>query len=234
MQRVLRQDTTMRVMSSCHERARQAAPLPQLNRANSSKKLARARYLAASPSLETFAWRGLRLRRAGARYRVVAGGIAMEPRIDYRKLVQEPIKALLGVEKYLASCGLEHKLLHLIKMRASQINGCAYCLDMHSLDARADGETEQRLYTLDAWAETPFFTDRERAALAWTEAVTLVSQTHVPDDVYAETKKHFSEKEIVDLTLALGMINLWNRLAISTRAVPGRYKPARTAAASGS
>ena len=158
----------------------------------------------------------------------------MQPRIDYRKLAQEPLKPLMALEKYLAGCGLEHKLLHLIKMRASQINGCAYCLDMHSLDARADGETEQRLYTLDAWAETPFFTDRERAALAWTEAVTLVSQTHVPDDVYEETKKHFSEKEIVDLTLAVGMINMWNRLAISTRAVPGRYKPAQTAAASGS
>lgn len=158
----------------------------------------------------------------------------MQPRIDYRKLAQEPLKPLLAVEKYLAGCGLEHKLLHLIKMRASQINGCAYCLDMHSLDARADGETEQRLYTLDAWAETPFFTDRERAALAWTEAVTLVSQTHVPDDVYEETKKHFSERGIVDLTLAVGMINMWNRLAISTRAVPGRYKPARTAAASDS
>lgn len=97
----------------------------------------------------------------------------MQPRIDYRKSAQEPLKPLLAVEKYLAGCGLEHKLLHLIKMRASQINGCAYCLDMHSLDARAAGETEQRLYTLDAWAETPFFTDRERAALAWTEAVTL-------------------------------------------------------------
>ena len=158
----------------------------------------------------------------------------MQPRIDYRKLAQEPLKPLLAVEKYLGGCGLEHKLLHLVKMRASQINGCAYCLDMHSLDARADGETEQRLYTLDAWAETPFFTDRERAALAWTEAVTLVSQTHVPDDVYEETKKHFSEKEIVDLTFAVGMINMWNRLAISTRAVPGRYKSAQTAAASGS
>jgi len=117
-------------------------------------------------------------------------------------------------------------------MRASQINGCAYCLDMHSLDARAVGETEQRLYTLEAWAETPFFTDRERAALAWTEAVTMVSETHVPDDVYEETKKHFSDQEIVDLTLALGMINLWNRLAISTRALPGRYKPAPTATTS--
>lgn len=156
----------------------------------------------------------------------------MQPRIDYRKFAQEPLKPLLALETYLAGCGLDHKLLHLIKMRASQINGCAYCLDMHSLDARAAGETEQRLYTLDAWEETPFFTDRERAALAWTEAVTRVSEAHVPDGVYEEVKKHFSEKEIVDLTLALGMINLWNRLAISTRAVPGRYKPAQTAAAS--
>jgi AhpD family alkylhydroperoxidase len=158
----------------------------------------------------------------------------MQPRVDYRKFAQQPLKLLYDLEAYLAGSGLEHKLLHLIKMRASQINGCAYCLDMHSLDARAIGETEQRLYTLDAWAETPFFTDRERAALDWTEAVTLVSRTHVPDDVYEETRKHFSEKEIVDLTLAVGMINLWNRLAISTRAVPGRYKPAHTPTASGS
>ena len=158
----------------------------------------------------------------------------MQPRIDYRKFAQQPLKPLLEIEKYLTQCGLEHKLLHLIKMRASQINGCAYCLDMHSLDARAGGGTEQPLYTLDAWEETPFFTDRERAALAWTEAVTRVSETHVPDAVYEEVKKQFSEKEIVDLTLALGMINLWNRLAISTRALPGRYKPAQTATASGS
>ena len=158
----------------------------------------------------------------------------MQPRIDYRKFSQQPMKLMLDLEGYLAGCGLEHKLLHLIKMRASQINGCAYCLDMHSQDARAGGEAEQRLYTLDAWAETPFFTDRERAALAWTEAVTLVSKTHVPDDVYEEAKKHFSEKEIVDLTLAVGMINLWNRLAISTRSVPGRYRPAQAATAASS
>jgi AhpD family alkylhydroperoxidase len=111
-------------------------------------------------------------------------------------------------------------------MRASQINGCAYCLDMHSIDARAEGETEQRLYTLNAWAETPFFSDRERAALAWTEAATNVSETHVPDEVFGEVKKHFSEKEIVDLTLAVAMINLWNRVAISLRSVPGHYRPA--------
>jgi AhpD family alkylhydroperoxidase len=156
----------------------------------------------------------------------------MQPRIDLRKYAQEPYKYLLGLEKYLAESSLGEKLIHLVKMRASQINGCAYCLDMHSIDARAAGETEQRLYTLDAWAETPFFTDRERAALAWTEAVTNISQTHAPDAVFEDLKKHFTEKEIVDLTLAVGMINLWNRLAIPLRAVPGHYKPARAATAS--
>jgi AhpD family alkylhydroperoxidase len=148
----------------------------------------------------------------------------MQPRIDYRKYGQEPLKSLYDIEKYLAGSGLDHKLLLLIKMRASQINGCAFCLDMHSIDARAGGETEQRLYALNAWAETPFFSDRERAALAWTEAATNVSQTHVPDEVFEEVKKHFNEKEIVDLTLAIAMINLWNRVAISLRSVPGHYR----------
>lgn len=148
----------------------------------------------------------------------------MQARIDYRKYGREPLKALYEIEKYLAGSGLDHKLLLLIKMRASQINGCAFCLDMHSIDARAEGETEQRLYTLNAWRETPFFSDRERAALAWTEAATNVSQTHVPDEVFEEVKKHFSEREIVDLTLAVAMINLWNRVAISLRSVPGHYK----------
>src|SRR5439155_6715498 len=155
----------------------------------------------------------------------------MQPRIDYRKYGQEPFKSLTEIEKYLAGSGLEHKLLLLMKMRASQINGCAYCLDMHSIDARAAGETEQRLYGLNAWAETPFFSDRERAALAWTEAVTNVSQTHVPDEVFEEVKKHFSEKEIVDLTLALAMINLWNRISISLPAVPGQYRAAAKSSA---
>jgi AhpD family alkylhydroperoxidase len=154
----------------------------------------------------------------------------MEPRIDYRKYAAEGQQSLYALEKYIAECGLDHKLIHLIKMRASQINGCAFCIDMHSKDARVAGETEQRLYELDAWRETPFYTERERAALAWTEALTLVSQTHVPDSVYDEVRKQFNEKEIVDLTLAVSMINLWNRLAISLRAVPGRYKPAATAA----
>jgi AhpD family alkylhydroperoxidase len=156
----------------------------------------------------------------------------MQPRIDYRKFAQEPIKFLSEIEKYVTASGLEPKLLHLIKMRASQINGCAFCLDMHSLDARGAGETEQRLYTLDAWRETPFFSERERAALAWAEAVTRVSDTHVPDEVFEEVKRQFSEKEIVDLTLALAMINLWNRMAISLRAVPGHYRPVKTSSAS--
>lgn len=148
----------------------------------------------------------------------------MEPRIDYRKYAPDATKAMLEIEKYLANCGLDHKLQHLLKMRASQINGCAYCIDMHSKDARAIGETEQRLYELDAWRETPFYTERERAALEWTEAITKVGETHAPDDVYEEVKKQFNEKEIVDLTVLAAMINLWNRIAIATRAVPGHYK----------
>ena len=155
----------------------------------------------------------------------------MQPRFDYRKYAPEVMNNMLALEKYLSTCGLEHGLIHLLKMRASQINGCAYCIDMHSIDARALGETEQRLYALDAWRETPFFTGRERAALAWIEAITLVSETHVPDDVYEEVKKLFSEKEIMDLTIVATIINMWNRLAISTRAVPGHYHPQKTSAA---
>ena len=153
----------------------------------------------------------------------------MEARIDYRKFNPEPLQALLAIEKYIASCSLDHKFVHLLKLRASQINGCAYCIDMHSIDARAAGETEQRLYALDAWRETPFYDDRERAALAWIEAVTLVAETHVPDSVYEETRKHFSDQEIVDLTYLAVAINAWNRLAVSTRAVPGRYRAAKAA-----
>ena len=150
----------------------------------------------------------------------------MKPRIDYRLFGQEALQAMLALEKYLAGCGFDHKFMHLLKLRASQINGCAYCIDMHAIDARAAGETEQRLYALDAWRETPFFDDRERAALAWIEAVTLVAQGHVPDAVYEEARQHFSEKELVDLTYLASTINAWNRLAISLRAVPGRYKAA--------
>ena len=151
----------------------------------------------------------------------------MEARLEYRKFSQEPYQAMLALEKYLASCGLDHRFMHLLKLRASQINGCAFCIDMHSLDARAAGETEQRLYALNAWRETPFFTNRERAGLAWIEAVTLVAQTHVPDEVYEEALAHFSEKEIVDLTYLATTINAWNRLAVATRAMPGRYRPAK-------
>ena len=154
----------------------------------------------------------------------------MESRIDYRKFNPEPLQALRAIETYIAGCGLEHKFVHLLKLRASQINGCAYCIDMHSIDARAAGETEQRLYALDGWRETPFYDDRERAALAWIEAVTLVAQTHVPDSVYEDTKKHFSDQEIVDLTYLAATINAWNRLAISLRAVPGRYQVTKTTA----
>src|SRR5713226_10407672 len=124
----------------------------------------------------------------------------MKARIDYTN-VPEALRGMYQLEHYIHNSGLEESLVHLVKMRASQINGCAYCIDMHSKDARALGETEQRLYELDAWRETPFYTDRERAALAWTEALTLVSQSHVPDAVYDEVRKKFSEKEIVDLTL---------------------------------
>lgn len=154
----------------------------------------------------------------------------MTPRLDFRKFNPEPLQTMLAMEKYIAGCGLDHKLLHMLKLRASQINGCAYCIDMHSIDARAVGETEQRLYALNAWRETPFFDERERAALAWVEAVTLVSQTHVPDSVYEETRKHFSEQEILDLTYMTATINAWNRLAISMRAVPGHYRPAKVTA----
>lgn len=157
----------------------------------------------------------------------------MEPRIDYRRYAQDAQKAMYALENYLSECGLEHSLIHLLKMRASQMNGCAFCIDMHSKDARALGETEQRLYELDAWRETPFYTDRERAALAWIEAITLVSQTHVPDAVYDEVRKQFNEKEIIDLIYVATAINSWNRIAISLRVVPGHYRPASSAAKAG-
>jgi AhpD family alkylhydroperoxidase len=152
----------------------------------------------------------------------------MEARIDYLKVARGGYEAMLGLETYLQQCGLEASLLDLLKLRASQINGCAYCIDMHWKDLRALGETEQRLYGLDAWEESPYYSDRERAALAWTEAVTDIRNGHVPDEVYEETRKQFTEKELADLTLAVAAINSWNRLAIAARAVPGRYQPAKT------
>jgi AhpD family alkylhydroperoxidase len=135
------------------------------------------------------------------------------------------MQAMMGLQAYVNGSGLEPSLLELVKMRASQINGCAYCLDMHSKDARAAGESEQRLYLLDAWQEAPFYSPRERAALEWTEAVTRVSEGHVPDEVYRAAREHFSEEELVNLTLAVVAINGWNRLSIAFRAVPGGYQP---------
>jgi len=149
----------------------------------------------------------------------------MEARFDYPKAIPQAVKMMLDFEAYLSQCGLETQLLHLVKMRASQINGCAYCLDMHSKDARAEGETEQRLYALNAWSETPFFSDRERAALLWTEAVTLVGQGHVADPVYDAVRRQFSSEELANLTLAITSINSWNRLNVAFRTVPGNYRP---------
>ncbi|MFI5376057.1 MAG: carboxymuconolactone decarboxylase family protein [Candidatus Rokuibacteriota bacterium] len=151
----------------------------------------------------------------------------MQARVDLNKISPAAYKAMAGLEGFVKDSGLEPPLLELVRMRASQINGCAYCLDMHSKDARAAGETEQRLYELDAWRETPFYSERERAALAWTEALTLVHETHVPDDVYEEVRKRFTEEEVVSLTAAIVSINGWNRLCIGFRAVPGTYQPAR-------
>lgn len=151
----------------------------------------------------------------------------MQARLEYEKAAPEGVQAMMGLESYVRRCGLEPALIELVKLRASQINGCAFCIDMHSKDARAHGETEQRLYALNAWRETPFFTDRERAALEWAEAVTQVSETHVPDDIYESVRQHFNDRELVDLTLAVAAINVWNRLAISFRKEPGTYEPAK-------
>ena len=149
----------------------------------------------------------------------------MKSRIEYAQVVPDAIEALRALEKYVRTCGIEPKALELIKIRASQINGCAHCLDMHTKDARARGETEQRIYALNAWRETPFFTEKERAALAWTEAVTQVSASHVPDEVYEVARQCFDEKELVDITIPIIAINGWNRLAVSFRSVPGVYEP---------
>lgn len=150
----------------------------------------------------------------------------MKPRIHYAKAAPGVYDAMDALDRYLAGCGLEKKLLFLVQFRASQINGCAYCLDMHWKDLKAAGETDQRLYSLDAWRECPYYTERERAALAWAEAVTRVAEGHVPDAAYEEAKARFSEKELADLTLAVATINAWNRLSIAARVVPGTYQPA--------
>jgi AhpD family alkylhydroperoxidase len=151
----------------------------------------------------------------------------MQPRFNYAKLSPGAYQAMFALEKYLAQSSIEKNLLHLIKFRVSQINGCAFCLDMHSKDLRALGETEQRLYSLDAWRECPYYTDRERAALAWAEALTLITQGHAPDAVYAQVSAQFSEQEVSDLTFAITTINAWNRLAISSRTTPGSYQPGK-------
>src|SRR5262245_22526978 len=153
----------------------------------------------------------------------------MKVRLNYGKVASGVYDAMDALDRYLVSCGLEDSLLHLVRLRASQLNGCAYCLDMHWKDLRALGEGELRLYSLDAWRECPYYTDRERAALAWTEAVTRIAEGHVPDPVHEEARAHFSEKELSDLTLAVATINAWNRLSIAARLVPGTYQAATAA-----
>jgi AhpD family alkylhydroperoxidase len=143
----------------------------------------------------------------------------MKPRLNPYQAAPETIKAVAALETHLANSGLETSLYHLVKTRASQINGCAYCIHMHTADARKHGETEERLYLLSAWRESPLYSARERAALAWTDALTLIADTHAPDDAYEEAKRHFSNEEIVTLTVLIGTINTWNRIAIGFRAV---------------
>jgi AhpD family alkylhydroperoxidase len=155
----------------------------------------------------------------------------MKQRINAMEKAQGALAAMFGLGKYLAQSSIEKSLQHLIEYRVSQINGCAYCLDMHSKDLRAAGETEQRLFVLDAWREAPFYTDRERAALAWAEAVTLVTDGHVPDEVYEAARKEFSEQELIDLTFAVTTINSWNRLNIAFRTEAGTYQPGQWASA---
>jgi AhpD family alkylhydroperoxidase len=153
-----------------------------------------------------------------------------KPRLNYKKAAPGLYAGMDAVDQYLTDCELEESLLHLIRLRASQINGCAYCIDMHWKDLRALGEAEQRLSCLSAWRDASFYSARERAALAWTESVTRVSVDRVPDSLFAEVREHFSEKELCDLTLAVAAINSWNRLSIAARLTPGSYQPAAAAA----
>ena len=147
-------------------------------------------------------------------------------RMKVEEVAPEVYKALFALEQAVQASGIDKRLIHLIKLRASQINGCAFCIDMHWKDLRAIGETEQRLYSLDAWRECPWYSDRERAALEWTEAVTRITEGHVPDSIYEAVRPHFTDKELADLTFAIATINAWNRLAISARMEPGKYQPA--------
>lgn len=150
----------------------------------------------------------------------------MQVRLDPRKAAPEAMKAMSNLHAYVGKCGIEHKLLELVKLYASQLNGCAWCMDMHTKELRAAGETEQRLYLLSAWRESPFYTERECAALAWTEALTLLTEGHVPDDVFSLAREQFEEEELVKLTLAVVAINAANRINIAFRTVPGSYQPA--------
>jgi AhpD family alkylhydroperoxidase len=149
----------------------------------------------------------------------------MEERHSYSKAAPEGIGILHKLESYIKKAGFEANLVELVKLRASQINGCAYCIDMHTKDARSHGESEQRLYGISTWREAPFYNEREKAALAWTESVTKISEDQVPDEIYDLVKKYFSERELIDLTLAVIAINAWNRLAISFRTPAGSYQP---------
>jgi AhpD family alkylhydroperoxidase len=149
------------------------------------------------------------------------------PRLDYRTVSPEALQAQMGLEKYVRNSSLEHSLLELVKVRASYINGCAYCVDMHTKDARLAGETEQRLYAIGVWHETPFFTPRERAALSYTDAATRIADGGITQELYDSVREHFSEREMLDLIMAVVVINGWNRLAITCRTPVGSYVPAR-------
>jgi AhpD family alkylhydroperoxidase len=157
----------------------------------------------------------------------------MEARLDYAAVAPGAMKAMKGLQAYINTTDLEHSLLELVKLRASQINGCAYCVNLHAHDARTHGETEQRIYSLSVWREAPFYTDRERAALEWTEALTLLAETHVPDAVFEAVRPHFSDKDLADLTLAVVLINGWNRFGVSFRDLPEQYEPISQTAAAG-
>ena len=152
----------------------------------------------------------------------------MATRLNYAITGSKAYRAMSHLEHAVGNCGLESSLLELVKLRASQMNGCAYCIDMHTKDARAAGESEQRIYLLSAWREAPFYSERERAALEWTEALTLIADNHVPDAIYERVAAHFTEEELANLTLAVVTINAWNRFAISFRSEPGTYQPQHT------
>lgn len=151
----------------------------------------------------------------------------MQARINFMQVDPDMINAMFGPSKYWMKSGIEHSLINLVLLRASQINHCAYCIDMHVKDARVSGETEQRLHGLNAWRETPYYSDRERAALAWTEAVTLLAESGVPDEIYEEVRQHFTETEMLGLTMVIIDINSWNRLNVSFRNPPGNYQSQR-------